>query len=144
MAEADIRKVGLFAIRENRVLLCRKKQGALILPGGKREPGESSLETLTRELREELGGEVRLLEPTPLGVYLDRTASHAAEASKTIEIELYGGVLQGTPRASNEIHTLIWFGAADPWQTLAPSLAGQIFPDLIRRGLLQWEKPCRF
>lgn len=141
MPEADIRKVGLFTVRENRVLLCRKKHGPLILPGGKREPGETSLQTLTRELREELGDGVRLLEPAPLGVYFDRTARDSTEAPKTIEIELYGGLLQGEPRASNEIQALAWFGATDSWQTLAPSLSGQIFPDLIRRGLLRWEKP---
>ena len=53
---ADYDKVGLLAVRDGRILLCRKKHttSALILPGGCREPGESSLDCLTRELREEL------------------------------------------------------------------------------------------
>ncbi len=52
-----IDKVALLTVREGRVLLCRKKYGTslLILPGGKREAGESSLECLARELEEELG-----------------------------------------------------------------------------------------
>ena len=143
MPEAEIRKVGLFTIRENCVLLCRKMHGPLILPGGKREAGETSLETLTRELKEELGAAVTLIEPVPLGVYFDRTVAEPPSVSRTIEIELYGGALQGTPLASNEIQTLVWFSAEDSWRTLAPSLSGQIFPDLIRRGLLRWKMPRR-
>ncbi len=141
MPDAEIRKVGLFTVREGRVLLCRKRHGKLILPGGKREPGETSLETLHREIAEELGSQVRLIEPTPLGTYIDRTAAEAPETAKTIEIELYGGILRGEPQPSNEIHALLWFGDEDPWLSLAPSLSGQIFPDLIRRGLLHWGKP---
>ncbi|MDZ7636991.1 MAG: NUDIX domain-containing protein [Bryobacterales bacterium] len=136
---AEIRKVGLIAIRQNRVLLCRKKKGKrLILPGGKREAGETSLETLTRELREELGKHVHLSNPRLLGTYLDQTASEAWAAPKTIEIELYGGTLEGDPQAHNEIGALVWFGPSDPWEMLAPSLSGQIFPDLLRRGVLPW------
>lgn len=141
MPEADIRKVGLFTIRENRVLLCQKMQGPLILPGGKREAGEASLDTLTRELKEELGDGVTLIEPVQLGVYFDRTLAEPPSVSRTIEIELYGAMIQGTPLASNEIQTLVWFSAGDSWHRLAPSLSGQIFPDLIRRGLLGWQMP---
>jgi 8-oxo-dGTP pyrophosphatase MutT (NUDIX family) len=55
--QVEIEKAGLLVIRDGRVLLCRKRRGTplLILPGGKREAGESDIECLVRELREELG-----------------------------------------------------------------------------------------
>ena len=52
----DYDKVGLLVVRDNRVLLCRKKHttSLLILPGGCFEPGETAAECLRREVREEL------------------------------------------------------------------------------------------
>jgi 8-oxo-dGTP diphosphatase len=131
-----IDKVGLLLIRDGKVLLCRKKSGIhlLILPGGKREAGESSLECLSRELREELG-DVRAVSHDFIGVYV-----HAAAGGegKTVRIELYRAELEGEARAQSEIGELVWFGAGDDWALSAPSLAEMIFPDLIARGILTW------
>jgi 8-oxo-dGTP diphosphatase len=128
-----IGKVGLLLIRDGKVLLCRKKRGTslLILPGGKREAGESSLECLERELREELG-DVKAVSPDFIGVYVYA----AAEPGKTVRIELYRAELEGEARALSEIAELVWFGVADDRALLAPSLAEMIFPDLIARGIL--------
>ena len=130
-----IDKVGLLTIRDNKVLLCRKKKGTqlLILPGGKREPGESSLECLTRELREELG-EVTAESPELIGVYMHAAAG---EPEKIVHIELYRAELSGEPRAHAEIAELVWFGSGDDRAALAPSLSALIFPDLIARGILK-------
>jgi 8-oxo-dGTP diphosphatase len=131
-----IDKVGLLLIRDGKVLLCRKKRGTplLILPGGKREAGESSLECLARELREELG-DVRAVSPELTGVYMHTAAG---DAGKIVRIELYRAELEGEARAQSEIGELVWFGATDDRTLLAPSLAEMIFPDLIARGILTW------
>jgi 8-oxo-dGTP diphosphatase len=128
-----IDKVGLLTIREGGVLLCRKRHGTqlLILPGGKREAGESSLECLARELREELG-DVTAVSPELIGIY---THGAAGDPEKIVRIELYRAELSGEPSAQSEIAELVWFGRADDWTRLAPSLAEAIFPDLIARGL---------
>ncbi len=135
---ADYDKAGLFLLREGRILLCRKKRSPelLILPGGKFEHGETAVECLERELREELG-EVTAIGLEHVGTYSDRAAS---DASKTVRIELYRGELAGTPVASSEIGELVWFGTDDDWAQLAPSLANKILPDLIARGLLNWRR----
>ncbi len=130
-----IDKVGLLLIRDGQVLLCRKKRGTrlLILPGGKREPGESSRECLARELREELG-DVRAVGPELVGVY---THAAAGESGKVVRIELYRAELTGEPHAQSEIGELVWFGADGDPGLLAPSLSQVVFPDLIARGVLR-------
>ena len=133
---AEYEKAGMLVLREGRILLCRKKRqpSLLILPGGKFEPGETAIECLARELREELG-DVAATGLELVGTYSDRAAG---DESKTVRIELYRGDLAGTPVASSEIGELVWFGDGDDWATLAPSLANQILPDLIARGILDW------
>jgi 8-oxo-dGTP diphosphatase len=130
-----IDKVGLLTIRDGRVLLCRKKRGTslLILPGGKREEGESSLACLARELREELG-EVTAVAPELVDVYM---YAAAGAKKKMVRVELYRAGLLGEPQARSEIGELVWFGMADDQAMLAPSLTYLIFPDLIRRGILR-------
>ena len=129
-----IDKVGLLTIRDGRVLLCRKKRGTalLILPGEKREAGESSLECLARELREELG-DVCAVSPELIGIY---ESAVAGDAGKIVRIELYRAELTGEARAQSEIGELVWFGVGDDWSVLAPSLREVIFPDLIAREIL--------
>jgi 8-oxo-dGTP diphosphatase len=132
----DYDKVGLLAIRNNRILLCRKKYttALLILPGGCYEPGESAEACLNRELREELG-DVRIESAQCLGTYVDRAAG---PAGKIVRIELYRADLIGDPSPQAEICELVWFGAEDDRTQLAPSIANKILPDLISRGVLGW------
>lgn len=143
MAETavDFDKVGLLAMREGKILLCRKKHSTslLILPGGCREPGETSLDCLFRELREELG-DVSVSAIELVGVYTDRAAGSQTGQPKTVRIELYRGELTGEPVAYSEIAELVWFGDRDDWAQLAPSIARKILPDLLDRGLLPWTR----
>lgn len=133
---ADYNKVGLFTVRDGKVLLCRKKHttSLLILPGGCKQPGETSYNCLMRELREELGDvAVEALE------YVDLYADVAAGSDdRIVEIELYRGVLTGDPAPQAEIKQLVWFGAGDDPALLAQSLRNKVFPDLAARGLLPW------
>ena len=140
--EVDFDKVGLLAMRDGKILLCRKRHGTslLILPGGCREPGESSLDCLSRELREELG-DVAVSGVELVGVYTDRAAGSETARPQTVRIELYRGELIGDPVASSEIGELVWFGEGDDRARVTPSIAHKILPDLLDRGILGWVCP---
>lgn len=133
---ADYNKIGLLAMRGDRLLLCRKKRGTslLILPGGCVEDGETDEACMRREIREELGP-VRLSALEYIGSYRDKAAG---DASKTVQIALYRGVLDGDPAPHSEIAEVLWFGPEDDRGLLSPSIVNQILPDLIARDILKW------
>ena len=136
MSRPDYDKVGLLAIKDGKILLCRKKHGTqlLILPGGCREPGEASLETLLREVQEELGtSKVSGLEY--VGTYRHQAAG---AGGKTVQIELYRGELGEEVTAHAEIKELVWYSGDDP-DSLSLSIREKILPDLIARRLIPWE-----
>jgi len=133
-----IHKAALLVVRDGQILLCKKKKGgALILPGGKIEPGESPEECVKREVREELGG-IKVVNLSLVGSYEDVAARLHGEMHRRIRIELFDGELRGEPRASSEIAELVWFGRKDDQDAVAPSLRNKVFPDLRERGILQW------
>jgi 8-oxo-dGTP diphosphatase len=136
---ADFNKVGALILRGDRLLLCRKNQGTskLILPGGRIEAGESDLECLARELREELG-EVTLRNVEYVGAYEDRAAFDDPAIVKTLRIALYRGDLVGTPTPASEITEVVWFGPDSDVAELTPIFIHRILPDLLSRGILPW------
>lgn len=136
---ADFNKVGALILRGNRILLCRKNRDTskLILPGGRVESGESDVECLARELREELG-EVTLTHLEYLGTYEDRASLDDPTIVKTLRLALYRGDLEGEPTPSSEITELVWFGPDSNREALTPIVINRILPDLVARGILPW------
>ncbi|NWF82348.1 MAG: NUDIX domain-containing protein [Bryobacteraceae bacterium] len=131
-----IHKAALMVVRDGRLLLCKKRRGgALILPGGKIEPGETPEQCVIREVREELGG-IKVVNLSLVGSYEDVAARLHGEMHQRIRIELYQGELRGAPQPSAEIAELVWFGPEDNLENVAPSLRNKIIPDLRERGLL--------
>lgn len=129
-------KFGLAVIRNNRILLCEPyAYPELIVPGGIKEGGETHVENLVREVREELG-EFAELDIESLR-YLGRFEDVAAgRTERSVEIDLYLGSLHGKLRPSSEIKQLHWFGPSDDQARLSPIVRRKILPHLIRENLL--------
>lgn len=110
-----------------RLLTVRKRRTQrFMLPGGKREPGESDLEALARELMEELG--VELLSATLLGRF---EAAAANEPGATVRSAAYLVEVAGDIAIKAEIEELLWIDAkAPPDVAIAPLLREQILPAL--------------
>lgn len=113
--------------RGGKVLTVRKRgTTAFMLPGGKRDPGEADIDTLSRELGEELGCD--LVRASHLGTY-DAPAANEPDTRVYGSIylaEVAGGV---TPQA--EIEELLWIDPKSPPSVrLAPLLERQVLPRL--------------
>ncbi|ANQ41672.1 ADP-ribose pyrophosphatase [Gluconobacter oxydans] len=89
-----------------RILLVRKKNTLWYMQaGGKIDTGETALQTVCRELHEELDVDVPEEDLLPLGTF---TAVAANEAQTLIKADLFFLCLQQPVRANAEIAEVIW------------------------------------
>src|SRR5437867_1486385 len=134
MGGAQITKIGLAVIDQDRLLLVRKRGSDFyILPGGKPESSETDTETLSREVEEELGCRIASDGLVFLGAFCDEAAGMPGV---NVTIRLYAGALIGTPTPRSEIDEVLWWTRGkyqDP--CLAPSLRNSILPFLFHCDL---------
>jgi 8-oxo-dGTP diphosphatase len=117
---------------ENGRILCARPRGkgVFYVPGGKREGAESDLQTLLREITEELTVALRPETVRYAGTY---QADHPD--GTVVRMSCYTGEYSGTLAASSEIDELAWFGYADrPW---VPPVDQLLFDDLNAAGQLR-------
>ncbi|WP_280231622.1 NUDIX domain-containing protein [Nocardia cyriacigeorgica] len=117
-------------IEGGKILCARpRSKDVFYIPGGKREDGESDLQTLVREIEEELT--VALLPETAahVGVY------EAADGAFAVRMSCYTAEYRGTLTASSEIEALAWFGYGD--RHLVPPVDQLLFDELAEAGLLR-------
>ena len=98
---------------ENGAILCTRSRGndVFYIPGGKREAGETELDTLLREIKEELAVDLFPETVRHFGTY--REQAHAQGDGVVVVMSCYTADYQGTPTASSEIEELDWLGYAD-------------------------------
>lgn len=114
---------------DQRLLLVRKRgTRAFMLPGGKREPGETALAALQRELLEELDLEMDASALQPLGRF---RAPAANEPDTWVDAEIFVGRLSQPVAAAAELEELAWLApGATPPADLAPLLHDQVLAAL--------------
>jgi 8-oxo-dGTP diphosphatase len=133
--KSDIQKIGLAVIRNNKLLILRNAQTQLFLmPGGKVEQGEAPLDTLAREINEELGCSLSTQAIKYLGKFKDWAAN---DPGRQVIIDLYIGEIEGDILINNEIEELKWFDPnIDRMDILSAIVRNKILPFLIDKGLL--------
>jgi 8-oxo-dGTP pyrophosphatase MutT (NUDIX family) len=129
-----IDKVAWVHMVDRRVLMTRSHgKDAYYLPGGKREPGESDEECLTREVREELAVDLEPGSLRKLGVW--EAQAHGKPEGVKIVMPCYEAEFSGELRASAEIEEVVWCTYADRERT---GPVGQlVFDWLHERGALR-------
>ncbi|MEV1249664.1 NUDIX domain-containing protein [Nonomuraea sp. NPDC049750] len=102
-----IDKIAWIHLRDGRILSTRSRgKDVYYLPGGKREPGETDLDTLVREIDEELSVAIIPATATHVGTYLAQAHGHADGVD--VQMTCYTADHQGTPTPSSEIEEVIW------------------------------------
>ena len=114
-----------------RVLLVRKRgTTAFMQPGGKRDPGEDDIETLAREIDEELGCQLVPDSIRPLGEF---DAISANEPGFRVRASLYEIAVAGDIAPKAEIETMLWIDPAAPADIpLAPLTRDHVLPLAMR------------
>ena len=134
--QKTIRTAGLVVVRDNKLLLAySKNKKALYLPGGKVDAGETSLQSLQREIWEEL---TLRIEEADLNYYCHITApAYGENVNILMEQDCYLHTLQQDISPRNEIGAVRFFNpasyAGEPAQVVGVL---EIFRRLVADGLL--------
>ena len=107
-----IDKIAWIRVEDGKILSTRSRgKDVYYLPGGKREPGETDVQTLVREIREELDVAVAPGSATHAGTFQAQAHGHAAGIA--VRMTCYTADYQGTLAPSSEIDELAWLTYAD-------------------------------
>jgi 8-oxo-dGTP diphosphatase len=107
-----IDKIAWIHLDNGRILSTRSHgKDVYYLPGGKREAGETDLDTLIREIDEELGITIVPTTATHVGTF--RAQAHGHAAGVTVRMTCYTADHHGRPTPNSEIAELVWLTYAD-------------------------------
>jgi 8-oxo-dGTP pyrophosphatase MutT (NUDIX family) len=124
-------KIALLVIRDKRVLMARNKDREFFyMPGGKRDDGETDVQCLVRECREELGIEVDPKTAHLYGVY----SAFAYADKPCARLTIYQANFSGTPTPSSEVEELGWIGYEDRKKAIGSGRT--LLDELYWKGLI--------
>ncbi|MFD0856270.1 NUDIX domain-containing protein [Actinomadura adrarensis] len=107
-----IDKIAWIHLDGGRILSTRSRgKDVYYIPGGKREAGESDLDTLVREIDEELAVSIVPDTVRHLGTFQAQAHGHANGVM--VQMTCYTADHQGTPVPSSEIEEVVWLSYRD-------------------------------
>jgi 8-oxo-dGTP diphosphatase len=128
-----IDKIAWLRLEGGKILSTRSRgKDVYYLPGGKREPGETDVQTLVREIEEELTVAIEPVSAVHAGTFEAQAHGHAAGV--VVRMTCYTADYRGTLTASSEIEEFVWLSYADRGR-VAP-VDQIIFDRLHRTGSL--------
>jgi 8-oxo-dGTP diphosphatase len=107
-----IDKIAWIRLEHGKILSTRSRgKDVYYIPGGKREPGETDIDTLAREISEELTVAIKTDSATHVGTF--EAQAHGHPNGTAVRMTCYTADYQGTLAPSSEIAELIWLTYAD-------------------------------
>lgn len=102
----------LALVRDRRLLMVTARgRDVLYLPGGKVEPGESGVDAVIREAREEVS--VGLDPASVRELFTVSEQAHGEPEGRLVEMTMFSATTSDEPRPSAEVGSLSWVTTAD-------------------------------
>lgn len=129
-----IDKVAYLYLSDGKILSTRSKgKDKYYIPGGKREGSETDIETLVREVKEELC--VDIVESTAKFYGVFEAQAHGKAEGVIVKMTCYTADFVGKLQADSEIAEIVWLTTEDV-ESVSP-VDKLIFADLKAKGLLR-------
>ncbi|WP_225413672.1 NUDIX hydrolase [Stigmatella hybrida] len=107
-----IDKIAWLHVVDGRVLSARSQgKDIYYLPGGKRDPGETDIDTLAREVEEELSVRIKRDTVSHFGTF--EAQAHGKSEGVQVKMTCYLADFEGELSPASEIAELVWLTYAD-------------------------------
>ena len=108
----EIDKIAFIEIKDGKILSTKSKgKTTYYIPGGKRENGESDIQTLIREVAEELS--VKIIPNTAEYIGTFSAQSYGAKQGIQVIMTCYKAKYSGNLKANSEIEEIKWLNYSD-------------------------------
>lgn len=133
--QVDIHKAGGVIIKDRHFLVTRAQgKDVFVAPGGKLEAGETAVQTLLRELMEEVQVSALEEDVQQIGTF---TAQAAGNESKVVEMEVFlVNNPQGEPTPTSEVEEVMWVNSQTSGIKMGSIFEHDVMPLLKQKDLI--------